>query len=133
MLIPTISFQGKCDEAIVFYKEAVGAEVKGIHYFKDAPADSGMDESLPPDFVMHSEILICGTQITMTDGATAPATGDFFSLMLMFETADEVTSAFNKLAKGGKMVTPLAQQFWSTLCGDVEDKFGIHWHICTRN
>ena len=133
MLIPTISFQGKCDEAITFYKEALGAEVKGIYYFKDAPADSGMDESLPPSFVMHSEILICGTQITMTDGATAPITGDFFSLMLMFDSAEEVSAMFNNLAGGGKIVTPLAQQFWATLCGDVVDQFGISWHICTRN
>jgi len=133
MLIPTISFQGKCDEAIAFYKAAVGAEVKEIAYFRDAPADSGMDESLPPNFVMHSEVRIFGTLVTMTDGATAPIAGDYFSLMIMLDSKEEVTAVFNKLADGGKVVTPLAQQFWANLCGDVEDKFGIHWHICTSN
>jgi len=131
MLIPTISFQGTCDKAITFYKEALGAEVKGINYFRDAPADSGMDVSLPPDFVMHSEILMLGTLITMTDGGTAPITGDYFSLMIALDSAEKVTAVFNKLADGGKVITPLAQQFWATLCGDVEDRFGIHWHICT--
>lgn len=58
MLLTTISFQGNCDEAITFYKGALGAEVKEIAYFRDAPADSGMDESLPPNFVMHSEVII---------------------------------------------------------------------------
>ena len=130
MLIPTISFQGRCDEAITFYKETLGAEVKEVAYYKDAPKDFVMD--VPPNFVMHSEIMICGTLIIMTDGATAPLTGDYFSLMLMFNSVEEVTAAFEKLTNGGKVITPLEQQFWATLCGDVEDRFGIHWHICTR-
>ena len=133
MLVPTISFQSKCDEALTFYKEALGAEVKEVAYFRDAPPDSGMDESLPPNFVMHSDVLIFGTQITMTDGGTAPITGDYFSMMLSFDTVEEVTSVFNKLVDGGQVVNALTEQFWATLCGDVEDKFGINWHICTKN
>ena len=131
MLIPTISFQGKCDEAITFYKEVLGVEVKEIAYYKDAPKDFVMD--VPPNFVMHSEIELFGTLIAMTDGATAPITGDYFGLTLMLDSAEKVTAIFNKLADSGQIVTPLAQQFWATLCGDVEDNFGIHWHICTRN
>jgi len=133
MLIPTISFQGKCDDALTFYKEVLGADIKEVAYFRDAPADSGMDQSLPPNFVMHSEVSIFGTRLTMTDGATAPITGEYFSLMLMFGSTEEVMAVFNKLANGGSVTTPLAQQFWATLCGDVVDKFGIHWHICTNN
>jgi PhnB protein len=133
MLVPTISFQNKCDEALTFYKEALGAEVKEVAYFRDAPPDSGMDESLPPNFVMHSEVLIFGTQITMTDGGTAPITGDYFSMMLSFDTAEEVTSVFNKLVDGGQVVNALTKQFWATLCGDVKDRFGINWHICTKS
>ncbi|MCL2363591.1 MAG: VOC family protein [Defluviitaleaceae bacterium] len=129
----TISFQKVCDKAINFYKEALGAEVKEIAYFRDAPEDSGMDPSLPPDFVMHSEVSIYGTTVIMTDGGSAPITGDYFSLMLAFDTAEEVTAVYNKLADGGNMIAPLATQFWATLCGDVQDRFGIHWHICTNN
>jgi len=133
MLITTISFQGNCDEALTFYKEALGAEVNDVAYFRDAPPDSGMDESLPPNFVMHSEVLIFGKQITMTDGGTAPITGDYFSLMLSLDSAEEVASIFNKLADGGKIIEALAPQFWATLCGDVQDRFGINWHICTSD
>ena len=128
-LVPTISFQGNCDEAIAFYKETIGAEVKEIYYFLDAPPNSGMAESLLPNFVMHSEIMIYGTQITMTDGGTAPIKGEYFSLTLFLNSAEEVISVFNKLADGGRVVEALAPQFWATLCGDVEDRFGINWHI----
>jgi len=133
MLVTTVSFQGNCDEALSFYREALGAEVKDVAYFRDAPPDSGMDESLPPDFVMHSEVSMFGTQIIMTDGGTAPIAADYFSFMLSFDSAEDVTSAFNKLADGGRVVEALAPQFWATLCGDVQDRFGIHWHICTND
>jgi len=133
MLTTSISFQGNCDEALTFYKEALGAEVKEVAYFRDAPPNSGMDESLPPNFVMHSEVLIFGSQVTMTDGGTASISGDYFSLMLALDSAEEVTSVFNKLADGGQVIGALAPQFWATLCGDVQDCFGIHWHICTSD
>jgi len=132
MLATTISFQGNCDDALAFYKETLNAKVNEVAYFRDAPPNSGMDESLPPNFVMHSEVLIFGTKFTMTDGGTAPIKGDYFSLMLSLDSAEEVTSVFNKLADGGRVVEALAPQFWATLCGDVQDRFGIHWHISTN-
>jgi len=133
MLIPSIHFPGVCDEAIAYYKEALGAKVKEIAYFRDAPPDSGMDESLPPNFVMHSEILIFGTLVIMTDGAEKRVTGDNFTLMLSFDCAEEVTSVFNKLADSGQVIEPLAPQFWASLCGSVEDRFGVNWHVYTSN
>ncbi|MCL2854833.1 MAG: VOC family protein [Defluviitaleaceae bacterium] len=133
MLVTSIAFQGNCDEAIAFYREAVGAEVKGIYYFRDAPPNSGMDESLPPNFVMHSEIMIFGTLITMTDGGEAKIKGEYFSLVLSLDTTEEVADVFSKLAEGGQVVAALAQQFWATLCGDVVDRFGVHWHISTKD
>ena len=93
MIIPTIHFNGNCDEAINFYKGALGAEVKEINYAKDAPLGSGMDE-LPPNFVMHSEVYICGTNFSLTDGAEAPPTIGNFSYMIVYDTAEEVTAAF---------------------------------------
>jgi len=131
MLIPTIHFPGICDEAIAYYKEAVGAEVKGIAYFRDAPPDSGMDESLPPNFVMHSEVLIFGTLVAMTDGAEKRVTGENFLFTVCLNSAEEVTSVFNRLADGGQVFEALAPQFWAALCGTVEDRFGVNWHIYT--
>ena len=133
MLLPTISFMGNCDEAISFYKGAIGAEVKEIAYFRDAPSDSGMDETLPPNFVMHSEIIVFGTVLCMTDGGHTPITGDYFGLSALLDSAEEVTSVFNKLADGGQVVEALSSQFWSSLCGTVTDRFGISWHICMNS
>ena len=129
MIVPTIHFQGGCDEAISFYKEALNAEVKVINYAKNAPPNSGM-EGLPPNFVMHSEIQMFGGTVSMTDGAETSAKNENFNFTLFIDTAEEVTSLFNKLSDGGKIIEPLAPQFWTPLWGYVTDRFGVNWSIC---
>ncbi|MDR0767271.1 MAG: VOC family protein [Methanosarcinales archaeon] len=132
MLSTVVHFPGNCNEAISFYSEVVGAKVKDIAYFKDAPMDSGMESSLPPDFVMHSEILIFGSMVVMTDGAETSPTGDNFSFLVTKETADEVTTLYNKLLEGGKVIEALAPAFWASMYGMVEDRYGIVWQIMTQ-
>ena len=128
--LPSIGFPGNCDEAITYYKEMLGAEVKEIIYFSDAPPDSGMD--LPPNFVAYSEVLLFGTPIMMTDGMETPMSGEHFWFTLSFDSAEEATSIFNKLAAGGQILEPLAPQFWASLNGSVKDRFGITWNIGTK-
>jgi len=130
MLVPTICFQGNCDEAINFYKEAVGAEVKVINYLKDAPQGFTMKGFSEPNHVLNSDVVICGTTVAMLDGGTAQITGEYFTFTLFVDSAEEARTVFDKLAEGGKVIGALAPQFWAELCGDVEDKFGINWHIC---
>jgi len=131
MVTPCIHFQGNCDEAINFYKEALAAEVKEIFYAKDAP--EGNTESLPPNNVMHSEVIICGMNFSLTDGSETPITGTHISFLITYDTADEVTKAFEKLAVGGTVVEPLAKVFWSDLYGYVIDRFGVNWQVMIRD
>ena len=130
MLLPTFHFPGNCDEAIAFYQKAVGAEITNIAYAKDAPADEV--EGVPPNFVIHSEILIFGTHIGMTDMGEKRMTDEQFMFTLLLDSDEEVTTVFNKLADGGKIIEPLAPQFWTSLNGSIEDPFGISWNIGTR-
>ncbi|MCL2387955.1 MAG: VOC family protein [Defluviitaleaceae bacterium] len=130
MLIPAVGFGGNCDEAISYYKEVLGAEVKTISYFRDAPTDIGMDAATPPNFVMYSEVSIYGTTFMMSDGFEKPPEG--FWMQLSFDTAEEVTSIYNKLAESGEVVDALGKQFWASLNGNVKDRFGIEWNVLTN-
>ena len=132
MVTPCIHFNGNCDEAINFYKDALAAQVNGINYAKDAPPGSGMDE-LPPNFVMHSDIVICGTSFSLTDGAEVDVSGESVSFLIEFDTEDEVRAAYNKLVVGGRVVEALAPVFWSALYGYVIDRFGVNWQVMVRH
>jgi len=128
MITPTIHFKGNCKDAIDFYKEVFEAQVKTINYAKDAPPNSGMDE-LPPEFVMHSEVTICGTDFALTDGAEMPISGDSISFLIRCKWADELTAVFDKLAIGGRIVESPTPQYWTPLWGYVVDKFGVNWSL----
>jgi PhnB protein len=131
MITPCIHFNGNCSEAIAFYKEAFGAEVKEVYLAKDAPDYN--TESLPPDFVMHSEIIICGMNFSLTDGSETPLSDTHISFLITYDTADEVKAAFDKLVVGGEVVEPLAKVFWSDLYGYIIDKFGVNWQVMVRH
>jgi len=131
MITPCIHFHGNCDEAIVFYKEALAAEVKEIFYAKDAP-DFNTEELLPNN-VIHSEVIICGMTFSLTDGSDRPITGEHISFLMTYNTVDEVTKTFEKLAVGGSIVEPLAKVFWSELYGFVIDRFGVHWQVMVQH
>jgi len=134
MFLTTIHFPGNCDEAISFYKEVLGAEVKDIAYFKDAPKNLDMEAlALPPNFVMHSLISIHGSDISMTDGVETKPTGDNFSFFITKDTMDEVTALYAKLSEGGKEVEPLSPVFWASMYGVAEDKFGVNWQVMTSD
>ena len=132
MITPCIRFQGNCDEAINFYKEALSAEIKEVNHAKDAPPDSGM-ESLSPNFVMHSEVVIYGTTFSLTDGAETPMPSGNFSYMITLDTAEEVKAVFEKLSPGGKIIEPLAPVFWSELYCFVTDRFGVDWQVMVKH
>ena len=131
MITPCIHFNGNCNEAIDFYKEALGAEVKEIYYAKDAPEYN--TELLPPNFVMHSEIIICDMNFSLTDGSETSLTDTHISFLITYNTADEVKSVFEKLVVGGEIVEPLAKVFWSDLYGYVIDRFGVNWQLMIQH
>jgi len=132
MLLPSISFQENCEEAINYYKEVLGAEVKEISYLDEAPVDLGIEISSSSRFVTYAEVVLFGTSVVMTDGAENQMKNQNFYFTLFFDTEEEVRIVFDKLADGGKIVEPLAPKFWARLDGNIVDRFGINWSVLTR-
>ncbi len=124
---PYIFFDGRCDEAIEFYKKALGAKVTMLMRFKDSPspADHGSAEK-----VMHASIQIGETTILASDGrCTGRPEFQGFALSLTVADAAEATRMFNAVGEGGKVQMPLAETFFSPRFGMVGDKFGVSWMI----
>lgn len=128
---PYLFFDGKCEEAIEFYKKALGANVNMLMRFKDSP------EPPPPgcgptdtNKVMHAQFQIGETVIMASDGrAMGQPKFEGFALALTVKTEAEADQAFNALAKGGKVEQPLSKTFFSAKFGMVVDKFGVFWMV----
>ena len=62
-----LTFNGRCEEAIVFYKKAIGAKVEAMMRFKDAPADHRCSPGTENN-IMHSCLRIGDTAVMASDG-----------------------------------------------------------------
>ena len=124
-------FDGKCEEALEFYKRALGAEVSMLMRYKESP------EPPPPgcgprdlNKVMHAQFRIGETTVMASDGrATGNPKFEGFALSLMLKTEAEADKAFNALSPGGKVEMPLAKTFFSARFGMVQDKLGVLWIV----
>jgi len=126
---PYLFFEGRCQEAIEFYKGALGAQVNMLMRFKDAP-DPGVCGPGSEDKVMHADIRIGNTSILASDGrCQQKASFQGFSLSLTVANEAEADRYFAALSDGGQVQMQLAKTFFSPRFGMVADRFGVSWMI----
>ena len=129
---PYLNFDGRCEEAVAFYKKALGAEVEMLLRFKDNPEPPSADCPMPgdPDKVMHTSLRIGDTVIMASDcECTGKPEFKGVSLALTVATEAEADRAFGALADSGQVLMPMGKTFFSPKFGMVADKFGISWMI----
>jgi PhnB protein len=126
---PYLDFNGRCDEALEFYKKAVGAEVAMLMRWKDSP-DKSMCTAENADKVMHSQFQI-GDSTIMASDRRCSGKPNFHGIALTIsaKTEAEADKLFNGLAEGGQVTMPLAKTFFSPKFGMVADKFGVGWMV----
>jgi PhnB protein len=131
---PYLFFYGRCEEAVEFYKTALGASAIELMRFKDVP-EPPPPGVLPPGFeskIMHGKFRIGDTTVLVSDGSReAPQGYHGFSLAIHVRSEAEADRVFAALATGGKIGMPLGKTFWSPRFGTVTDRFGIEWMINT--
>ncbi len=130
---PYLFFNGRCEEAITFYRKALGAEVEMMMRYKESP-EPMPPGTLPPGFdnkVMHATLRIGADGVVMASdgmGDTAPGFQGF-SLSITATDAAHADRMFAALADGGQVRMPLAKTFWSPRFGMVADRFGVIWMV----
>ncbi len=122
-----LHFKGNCRQAMTFYKECLGGELK-IQMVAETP----MAAHLPPemhDSIMHSSLIVDDFVLLASDmmEEAEAIKGNTISLLLECESAEEITTLFTKLSNSGKVGHPLKEEFWGATFGDLTDKFGVNW------
>jgi PhnB protein len=129
---PYLFFNGRCEEAVEFYKKALGAEVLMLMRFKDSP-EPPQPGMIPPgseDKIMHVSLRVGETTVMASDGrCTGQTNFQGFSLSLAVANEAEAGRVFAALAEGGQVQMPLAKTFWSPYFGMASDRFGVGWMV----
>lgn len=129
---PYLFFGGRCEEALEFYRTAIGAEVDMLMRHKDSP------EAPPPGVlaegfenkVMHASFRVGSTTIMASDGCSQEdANFNGFMLSITVPNEAEADRMFAALSEGGKVQMPLEKTFWSPKFGMLTDRFGMGWMI----
>jgi PhnB protein len=129
---PYLFFEGRCEEALGFYREALGAEVTALMRFKDSP-DPPPPGMVPPGAegkVMHAEFRVGGATLMASDGRCS-GQPRFGGVSLALSVPDEATADrfFAALAEGGQVQMPIGKTFFSPRFGVVADRFGVSWMV----
>ncbi|HEX7860976.1 MAG TPA: VOC family protein [Verrucomicrobiae bacterium] len=128
---PYLFFSGNCEEALNFYKSAIGAEITALMRFKDAPEQNPNMPAPPPDKVMHANLKIGQTEVMASDGCSSDGKSNFqgFSLSVAVDSEAEAERIFNALSPGGNVMMPMGKTFFAPKFGMLTDKFGVGWMV----
>ncbi|RZJ03231.1 MAG: VOC family protein [Rubrivivax sp.] len=134
-IVPYISFEGRAEEAIEFYKQALGAEVLVLMRMKDAP-EQPPEGTMPPgseNKVMHAGLRIGQAELMCSDGYCSGKVsfGNGVSLSIEVKDDAEARKVFDALSAGGQVKMPLAKTFFASSFGMVDDRFGLAWIVST--
>jgi PhnB protein len=126
---PYLNFNGRCEEALEFYRRALGAEVSALMRFKDSP-DPSMVSPGSENKVMHSSFRVGEAVLLASDGRCQGQTNfQGISLALTVRDEAEAQTRFGALSDGGQVQMPLTKTFFSPSFGMVADRFGVTWMV----
>jgi PhnB protein len=124
-----LMFDGRCEEALEFYRRTLGAEVDMMMRFKDSP-DATMCAEGGEDKIMHASFRVGETNLMASDGrCTGKLEFRGFALSIAVATEAEADRVFAALAEGGEVQMPLTKTFYSPRFGMVADRFGVAWMV----
>ena len=129
---PYLFFDGRCEEAVEFYRKALDAKVEMLMRYKESPdpPPPGMVAPGSENKVMHASLRIGDATVMASDGSCmGKPSFEGFSLSLNVKTAAEADRFFNALADGGQVQMPLDKTFWSPRFGMLHDRFGVGWMV----
>lgn len=129
---PYLFFDGRCEEALEFYRRALGAEVTALMRFRESPepCPEGMVPPGSEDKVMHASFRVGETELMASDGNCGgkPAFQGV-SLTVSVPDAAAADRVFAALGEGGQVQMPLGPTFFSPKFGMVADRFGVSWMV----
>ena len=130
-ITPYLFFAGRCEEALNFYREALGAQIDMIMRFNESPEPTppGMLQAGFENKVMHASFRVGDVCLMGSDGCDDTSKFEGFRLALTVPNEADAHRSFNALAASGHVQMPLCKTFWSPCYGMVTDQFNVGWMV----
>ena len=132
---PYLFFGGRCEAALAFYRDRLGATIDCMMRFSEMPAGESGSEGCPGgnppgDGIMHAQMTLGSSSVFLSDGMPGDTyKSNGYSLSLNVQSDEEAERVFGVLAEGGQVQVPLMESFFATRFGCVTDAFGIPWMV----
>ena len=125
------TFDGRCEEALEFYKKSIGAEITSLMRWNESPDNDMKDPPGYEEKILNASFRIGETELIADDGMGNEALAEFKEMTMVIEVADDAEAGrvFMALGEGGSVTMPLAKTFWSSSFGMLTDKFGVPWMV----
>ena len=130
-LTPYLLFEGKCQQAMEFYKSCFGGDLTATKV-KDSPAKDFMP-AVQQEKILNARLRSGQLEISASDWLRpdrTPIRGNTVCLYLSRGTLEELKTLFERLSEGAEVTDPLKEQFFGTY-GALNDKFGVRWMFQT--
>lgn len=126
-VVPYLNLNGKAEEALKFYAEALDGKIRTIMRFGDQEMP-GVTEDMKA-LIMHGEIEFGDNLIYISDSFEPEKTiqGNAYTIHLDCFSSEEIRKVFDRLSQGGTIMEPLADTFWGATFGFLIDRFGVSW------
>jgi PhnB protein len=124
-----LNFDGRCNAALKFYEEALGAKTM----FKMTVGESPMAKDMPAEAhnrIMHATLAVGDGQIMCADAPPEHyRKPEGIAVSIHLADKSEGERIFNALSRNGNVSMPFSQTFWSPGFGMCTDQFGIPWMV----
>jgi PhnB protein len=128
VLNPYISFRDNARQAMEFYKDVFGGDLK-----LDTFGQYGDPNAPGADNIMHGQ-LETDQGFTLMAADTPPGmefneAGNNITVSLSGDDEPQLQGFWDKLSEGGNVSLPLEKQMWGDLFGMCTDKYGVPWMV----
>jgi PhnB protein len=129
---PYVSYNGDCEEAVLFYQSVLGGEAQFMRY-SDLPADEGIAVGDGwKSKIMHGSLALDGGAVIFFGDTWEGSSVEFGSSSTVHVNVDsepDVARIVAGLSKGGEVTMPAERTFWGSAYGGLVDRYGVHWGV----
>lgn len=126
-IIPEI-YVRNCKEALEYYKEVFGGEIKNVQLADGIKMFKGFEGK-----IIHAELHVNDECVLyFVDIFEESDLGSNIRQVLEMDSEEEINRVYSLLCKEGNVIYPLQKTFWGAFHGVVTDIYGNTWGLnCT--